>query len=294
MVALYLLLQSAAALLARRAPGPALTLAALSLGAPFFLPEQELLARATFGFHGSVSILRVIDLAKDERPWSAARRLALIFCLVDVRKVEPQPRRFDVRAFVVWLGFASATWVTWWFVLVRPPQPAPLAIRVTVGIAAFYVAFEVMMRNWVALFDMLGYRIPPLHVHPILARSVQEFWAQRWNRTVSDWLHEHCMRPLIRKRRPALGLMAAFAVSGLVHFWQVFVCLPLKLALLAGGFFVVQGLIVLAERKLRVKRWPTLAARVWTLSMVGGFAWMMIVPWMHICAALLDALGLRG
>jgi hypothetical protein len=33
-----------------------------------------------------------------------------------------------------------------------------------------------------------------------------------------------------------------------------------------GAFFVAQGVLLLAERALRVSRWPSTLARAWTIS----------------------------
>ncbi len=275
-----------AGLLARSFPWATFGLGVLSLGAPFLLPEDQILGRAVLGFHASVALLRLIDLATDQRPWSGARKLALVLLLIDVRKINPAPRRFDAPRFLAWLGFLTLAVISSWLAIFRPPQPAPLALRWIAGVVAFYAAFEVVMRSFRAQLDMMGYQSPPLHDHPILARTVQEFWAKRWNRTISDWLHAHCMRPFVRRRRPALGLMAAFGASALVHFWQIFVCLPLRFAINAGGFFLIQGAIVLLERTLRVRRWSALPARLWTLTMVGGLSWMMVEPWLQILEQL--------
>ena len=68
-----------------------------------------------------------------------------------------------------------------------------------------------------------------------------EFWGERWNRTVGEWLYRFAFRPLARRRRPMLGLAAAFALSALLHAWMFVVALDVRAGFMAGAFFLVQG-----------------------------------------------------
>src|SRR5262249_23617594 len=109
--------------------------------------------------------------------------------------------------------------------------------------------------------------VPPvLHDDPILSRSVQEFWGERWNRIVSAWLAANCLWPLARRRRPLLGLAAAFAASALLHAYLTWAALALPSAMEMGVFFLIQAVIVLFERRVGVPRWPGAAARAWTVA----------------------------
>jgi len=68
----------------------------------------------------------------------------------------------------------------------------------------------------VAVFALAGYRVFDGFRYPILARSVLDFWS-RYNVWIHRWLKRHIFEPIARQRRPALGILAVFAFSGLVH-----------------------------------------------------------------------------
>jgi hypothetical protein len=90
--------------------------------------------------------------------------------------------------------------------------------------------------------------IPSSHEHPWRSHTLAEFWGQRWNQLFSDWFRQVCFRPL--RGMPSLGLVIAFAVSGVIHellvnvpLWFVFgtnlfgsMCLYFLIQ--AGGIFV--------------------------------------------------------
>ena len=69
----------------------------------------------------------------------------------------------------------------------------------------------------VGAFALAGYRVTDAFRYPILARSVLDFWS-RYNVWIHRWLKRHVFEPIgRRRRRPALGILAAFALSGLLH-----------------------------------------------------------------------------
>lgn len=92
-----------------------------------------------------------------------------------------------------------------------------------------------------------GVDAKPLMDWPILSTSLAEFWGRRWNRAFRDLTFRYLFRPLTRRCGAVWGLMAGFAMSGLVH--DAVISIP------AGGgyggptlFFVVQGIGMLVER----------------------------------------------
>src|SRR2546421_8892735 len=87
----------------------------------------------------------------------------------------------------------------------------------------------------------------------IAARSVGEFWGARWNTAFHILARDYVVAPL----RPRIGVpaatMAAFAASGLVH--EAVISLPVRAGFgLPMGYFLLQGLAVLAERSSAGRR----------------------------------------
>lgn len=78
----------------------------------------------------------------------------------------------------------------------------------------------------VAAFALAGYRVTDGFRYPILARSVLDFWS-RYNVWIHRWLEHHVFEPIGRRgRRPVLGILAVFAVSGLFHEYLFVVAMP--------------------------------------------------------------------
>jgi hypothetical protein len=104
------------------------------------------------------------------------------------------------------------------------------------------------------LFDLLscswracGVRAVSIMNWPIAARSVADFWGNRWNLAFRDATHRFLFRPLLRRFPAAIALMAGFFVSGLVH--ELVVSYPAGAGYgLPTIYFVFQGVAILLER----------------------------------------------
>ena len=110
------------------------------------------------------------------------------------------------------------------------------------------------------LFDLLAYAwrsngvaAERLMYHPMRSTSVASYWGRRWNTAFRDVTNQHLFRPLSRRFSPAVALLIAFFVSGLVH--------DLVISLPAGGgygwptlFFMIQAAALLFERSRFSKR----------------------------------------
>ena len=119
-----------------------------------------------------------------------------------------------------------------------------------------------------------GHSVRGLQDHPFRSTSLTEFWGRRWNRMVQNNLDRGFYRPLARAGHPRLGVLAAFAASGVLHILAVggagppgVVALPCAWVLL---FFLLHGGAVLVEQKLGwhrppARRWSRAVAWVRTL-----------------------------
>jgi hypothetical protein len=114
-----------------------------------------------------------------------------------------------------------------------------------------------------------GRRLPPGHDYPLRSRSVADFWGHRWNVWFSDWFRETVFKPL--KRRPVVGLILVFFISGAIH--EFVINLPLYLLTrrnLFGSmmlYFLLQAGGLLTERAF-LKQRPALRQL---------FLWLVVV-----------------
>ena len=102
-----------------------------------------------------------------------------------------------------------------------------------------------------SLFLMpFGYLLPALHRRPWAARSVADFWANRWNLWFSDWFRYVIFSRL--RQRPMPASFLAFAVSGLMHEWVINVPLYCVTGRILFGtmtiYFLLQPVGILCER----------------------------------------------
>jgi len=184
--------------------------------------------------------------------------------------------------FFLWVGMDAAAFSR---DLRQRPLPSPLPM----GKAVFFIvgglilaifacnpAWHPLLRGWLAVVAMLsllhfggfvvlasfwqkrGYPVAPLMDDPWQARNPGEFWGRRWNRGFSDWARKALFQPLVRRHGIAVGTMAGFLASGLIH--ELVISWPAR-----GGFggptlyFLVQGGAVLFIRRLGnlPPRWRT-------------------------------------
>jgi hypothetical protein len=69
----------------------------------------------------------------------------------------------------------------------------------------------------VGVAQLLGLSVVGLLDHPFRSTSLTDFWGRRWNHLVQSNLAKGFYWPLARAGHPALGTVAAFAASGVMH-----------------------------------------------------------------------------
>jgi len=143
------------------------------------------------------------------------------------------------------------------------------------GIALSYAAIPVLVltsETLVAIATVLwlpsGRVLPSIHNRPWQARSIASFWGSRWNLWYSDWSRQAIFQPV--RCRPALALVLAFAVSGLLHEWVINVPLYFITGRAPFGtmiiYFLLQAVGVLVERRFK-------SHSAWSLV----FTWLVVL-----------------
>ena len=139
------------------------------------------------------------------------------------------------------------------------------SLRLAGGVVGFYAGMEAGSAAM-----QLGHRIAGLEVPPDAARassgearvSSGAFGGTAWSATGFHGV----FRPLARRRRPTLGLVAASLVSAAVHAWIAGAALDVRTAILVGAYFIIAMVVVMVEPHLGVRQWPPVVARIWTSS----------------------------
>lgn len=261
----------------------ALLLALVSLVTPLFTVASPLVLALMVMF-GLLAPFRWLDLFRDRSDRPTWMRVWLFASPFDARRVVSIPRTIEWRRWSLAL-LSAALFVTSFAALAAlgSARGAGWSVRWLLGAVLVYVMVDAVTALLVATYHALGLRLPELHRAPILSCSLSEFWAERWNRPVHELLERHFFRPLARRKSARLGIGAAFIASAALHAWLVLV--PLRsfwLTLSMTAFFLVQGLLVLAERHLGVARWSAAAGRSWTVAWMLVTTPLFVEPVLHV------------
>ena len=256
---------AAGAAVARRVAAALLVLAAAIL--PWFAPAAPV-PRAVLGAMSVLAFMKTIQIAGTNGPWPAWRRVWHGLTPFDVRRATSVAPALDwqlLARVASYTAAAVAAFLVGVWGLDALTAPARYVAGMLCAAVTVYAGFEALAGAIRLVHLVVGIDAPPIQRAPILSRSVGEFWGERWNRTVGEWLHRFAFLPLARRRHPLLGLLAAFAMSAVLHAWMFAVALDVRAALMAGAFFLVQGVAVLAETRMGARAWPSPLARGWTV-----------------------------
>lgn len=137
----------------------------------------------------------------------------------------------------------------------------------------------------------------PLMNRPLYSTSLGEFWGRRWNTAFRDLTHRYLFKPLAARFGPRAGILAGFALSGLVH--DLVISVPAGAGY--GGptlFFTIQGIAMVVERsefgrhigfgRGAIGRWFAFVSLVAPLPLLfhRPFVVGIVVPFMHAIGAL--------
>ncbi|XP_073146447.1 long-chain-alcohol O-fatty-acyltransferase-like [Henckelia pumila] len=119
-----------------------------------------------------------------------------------------------------------------------------------------YLSVEIVLAVTAApVRAVLGLEIEPQFNEPYLATSLQDFWGRRWNLMVTSILRPTVYHPVRRVSARVLGngwallpaMVAAFAVSGLMHEVLYYYLSRARPTWEVTWFFVLHGFCVAAE-----------------------------------------------
>ncbi len=255
--------------------GLALALGSLSVVAPLCLTREWPITRTVLAFGFAAGFLRVIQVVR--RPTQTTiggRVLSVLTLVIDPRRLVRTERTVRLDLFIagmVEIGLAVALFLA-------PYSPTPGVLRTLVGGVSAYLIVEGVARLIEGVVALVGVNAGPLHDAPIRARTVAEFWSRRWNRAIQVWLNEHAFRPTAIRFGGAMGVMAAFGASALLHFIPIWIACNLRHATAMGSFFLLHGGIVIVESKLGVARWPRALGHIWTLGVFAITAPLFVEP----------------
>ena len=256
--------------------GAALFVVGLFIASWFMTGTQ--VARAALAFVAVVSLMFAVELTAD-----AGQRLS--------GREHWRIRRSQIGkgplSRSVWcvLFHATIAWASFLTLLQmqHPPASIPMGLlRLAAGVALLYAIAALVFEVFGLCFLAAGYSLPLMHRTPIAARSVGEFWGQRWNLIVSAWLRTYIFWPLARRRCAGIGILCSFLVSGALHGWPMLVALGTSAAFTTVGFFVIQGVFIMAENRLRIHTWPIALARAWTLLILLASSPLYIDPGLRL------------
>ena len=208
-----------------------------------------------------------IESARAVRP--GADRIALLEMLA-----------YGVLASIAWLGLSRPWPMT---------QGLPL-VPLFLGMGLVYCGMETLTVGLRFAHRLAGVEVSAMQRAPILARSIGEFWSERWNRPVSTWLNRYVFRPVTRRHGHVLAMLSTFAISAALHAWLFFVAVGWRAAAMAGSFFLLQGVLVLLEHGLCIQAWPSVARRAWTVGLLLFSSPLFVLPVLQVLRV--DAIGL--
>jgi hypothetical protein len=244
--------------------------------ASWFVPGTQL-ARAVAAFVSVASLMIAVELTAQ-----AGQKLSSRECWRIRRAKIDVAQLWRCIGCILINGVIALSALLALFQTRHPSSNAMGLLRLATGVALLYAAAELVFEVCGLCFLVGGYSLPLMHRAPIAARSVGEFWRQRWNIITSAWLRTFVFWPLARRRCAGVGVFCCFLVSGAFHAWPMLVALGPFAALSTVVFFVIQGGVVLVESQLRIHTWPVALARAWTLVILLASSPLYIDPGLRL------------
>jgi len=169
------------------------------------------------------------------------------------------------RVLILLVSLLSSYWVYWQLVHggeIRGILRSYLAVPILLLMTEFLIAAVTLF------FIPGGLMLPALHWRPWAARSVADFWGNRWNLWFSDWFR-YCIFARLRRHR-IFAVFLVFAISGLMHEAVTNASLYLVTGRALFGsmmiYFLLQAIGILAERRFLKGQ----------LKLTRAFTWLVV------------------
>lgn len=253
-------------------------LACVALALPWALPDDVPYVRAPLALASMFPVLRTIELALDRRSFGVVQRALTYVAPLDTLAARRVTPRLETRGAVRVLGYGAVIALGVAVVALAPAGTLQLPLRCLGAALVVLGAMDTLSALLRTALLLVGIEVPAVQDDPIVSRTLGEFWGRRWNRAVGGWLRKHCFTPLARRGRSRTGLVVSFLASALLHFWPILVALGLGPALLMAGFFGAQALLVVAEARLGIARWPRPIGHVLTVGAMLGTSPLFTLP----------------
>ncbi|KAK1677555.1 hypothetical protein QYE76_038403 [Lolium multiflorum] len=148
-----------------------------------------------------------------------------------------------------------------------------LYLRLALYGVHMYCFLDLLLPCIAAVGGALGMEMEPQFDRPYLASSLRDFWGRRWNLMVSAILRTSVYEPVRARAGVAAGVLASFAVSGLMHEAMIFYfTLQWPPTGEISAFFLLHGACCIAEgwcaRRWTAWGWPSPPRVVATVMVV--------------------------
>lgn len=173
------------------------------------------------------------------------------------------------------------------------PNLHPVAIYVLLCVH-LYLELEIVMKLYaMPAMVLLRHKLEPQFDEPYLATSLQDFWGQRWNLTVTAILRSTVYDPIRqafarstvvgKEAARVVATLATFLVSGVMHEFLYVYMTRVRPTWEVTSFFMLHGVCVVAEVEVKRRvhgRWRLIPAvsRVMTLGFVGSTGVWLFFP----------------
>lgn len=211
------------------------------------------------------------------------QRLAYLFTWLGTREVNWRPRAFDVNSLLHFIAATLVLCAAIAAVKATPDSGGWLLPRWLAGGIMLLAFAEMLSAVHDFLAALIGITAPALMRSPALSVSLSEFWTRRWNPAASFLLFRRFFFAPLARRGAAVALCVAFIASAVAHVLLPYMAVgKFGISLLCGAFFLVQPLLIAAERSMNVRRWPRAAARLWTLTALAITSPLFVEPALQV------------
>jgi hypothetical protein len=197
-------------------------------------------------------------------------------------QIDHHARRFDAASLIQLVIATVILAVASIVVIKMPAHGLWLPMRWLIGGIAILAFGEMATAALPLVSNALGVTVPALMQSPYRSASISEFWNERWNSGASCLLRNVCYKPLARSG-VALAMFTTFFVSGIVHTLLFYMASGnWEISLFCGAFFLVQPLLIIAERRMNIRQWHPAAQHAWTLTALAITSPLIVEPTFQI------------